>query len=112
MLAANVKTVSPTHLDPALSSPIHGSPCPPILHTVSSLPLYSLLHPSYPLLPLMAARFPFETAIGVNGQVWIRAGSISQTVALGRAIKEVDEGRVEAESIGEWVDKLDGVLAE
>jgi len=72
----------------------------------------SLLHPTYPLLPLLAARFPFETAIGVNGQVWIRAATLTQTIALGRAIKEVDEGRIGAEAVGEWVDGLEGVLAE
>ncbi|KAL7415414.1 hypothetical protein BDY24DRAFT_382887 [Mrakia frigida] len=71
-----------------------------------------LLHPTYPLLPLLAARFPFETAIGVNGQVWIRAGTVTQTIALGRAIKEVDEGRIGAEAVGQWVDTLEGVLAE
>lgn len=82
------------------------------VHPGCRLSSLSLLSSSYPLLPLLGPRFPFETAIGTNGQVWIRAGSITQTIALGRAITEVDEGRVEVDAIGEWVDKLDGVMAE
>lgn len=111
MLASDVKTVSTNQFGclPRFPSTrrLFGR-----LLVRCPLSLLSLLHPSYPLLPLLAARFPFETAIGVNGQVWIRAESITQTVALGRAIKEVDEGRVQADAIGDWVDKLDGVLAE
>lgn len=74
--------------------------------------LQRLLLPTYPLLATVAARFPFETAIGMNGQVWVKAQEVKQTIALGRAIGEVDAGRIKVESLGQWLDGIDGILGE
>lgn len=51
-----------------------------------------LLTPKHPLLPALAAYIPFETAIGLNGRVWFKAGSAGQTIALRRVIEAVDAG--------------------
>lgn len=72
----------------------------------------SLLVPTYPLLQAIAARVAFECAIGTNGQVWLKASSIKGTIAVGRVIQEVDGGRLEVESVGEWLDGLEGLQDE
>lgn len=53
--------------------------------------------PKDPLLPALAAHIPFETAIGLNGRVWFKAGSVAQTIALRRVIEAVDAGEVGVE---------------
>jgi exosome complex component RRP40 len=52
----------------------------------------SLLSSKHPLLPTLAAKFPFETAIGVNGRIWVKADTVGRTIALGRMIEAVDSG--------------------
>jgi exosome complex component RRP40 len=56
------------------------------------------------LLPTLAAHFPFETAIGMNGRVWVKAASVGEMIALHRILKGVDDGEVAVEK-GE-LDKL------
>jgi exosome complex component RRP40 len=56
--------------------------------------MYRLLDPKFPLLPTLAAHVPFETAIGLNGRVWLKSGSVGETIALKRVIEDVDEGRL------------------
>ncbi|TXT13512.1 hypothetical protein VHUM_00879 [Vanrija humicola] len=53
-----------------------------------------LLSPKHPLLPMLAARIPFETAIGLNGRVWFKTAEIGQTIALRRIIMAVDAGEI------------------
>lgn len=65
-----------------------------------------MLNPSYPLLGSIATLFPFETAVGTNALLWIRASTVRQTIALGRAIRLVDEGECEVgdvlDLVGKW----------
>jgi exosome complex component RRP40 len=50
--------------------------------------------PKNPLLPALAAQFPFETAIGMNGRVWFKAAEIGQTIAIKRVLESVEKGEV------------------
>lgn len=50
--------------------------------------------PGHPLLPALAAQIPFETAIGMNGRIWVKAPAIGQTIALRRVIEAYDTGKV------------------
>lgn len=53
----------------------------------------------------LAAQFPFETAIGMNGRIWVKAGSVGETIALKRVIEAVDKGE-----LGTSKTELDGAL--
>lgn len=53
-----------------------------------------LMTPKNPILPTLAVQFPFETAIGLNGRIWIKAGTISQTIALKLVLEGVDSGEI------------------
>jgi exosome complex RNA-binding protein Rrp4 len=92
-----------------ISSFFSSLPSSPLLYTLSN---HSLLSPSYTLLPTLASRFAFETAIGTNGELWLRATTLIQTIALGRVIAQVDEGRLEPDQAGEWIDQIEGIHAE
>ncbi|PWN50805.1 hypothetical protein IE53DRAFT_386881 [Violaceomyces palustris] len=50
----------------------------------------SLLRPNHKLLPTLANHFPFEAAIGANGQVWIRASEPRQVITVGKVLEEAD----------------------
>jgi exosome complex component RRP40 len=56
-----------------------------------------LLSPKHPVLPVLAAHIPFETAIGLNGRIWLKATSVNQTIALKRVIEGVDAGEIAAD---------------
>lgn len=47
----------------------------------------SLLAPNAPIFKAMSASFPFETAVGMNGRVWVRGGSIKDTMVAIRALQ-------------------------
>lgn len=64
---------------------------------------FSLLNPDFPLLASIATLFPFETAVGTNGVLWLRAGTVRQTIALGRAVGAVDAGECAPEDVGALV---------
>jgi len=49
-----------------------------------------LLDPEHFLLPLLGGRFPFESAVGLNGRVWVCAKEIRQTISMARCIEAVD----------------------
>ena len=55
-----------------------------------------MLTPKHPFLPLLAAQFPFEIAVGMNGRIWLKAADVSQTIALKRAIEGACRGEVGA----------------
>nr|ODN99933.1 exosome complex component RRP40 [Cryptococcus depauperatus CBS 7855] len=66
---------------------------------------HSLLNRSHILLPTIASVTPFEIAIGLNGRLWLKAETISETIAMKRLIESVDsyETRVEEVAIkGKW----------
>lgn len=49
-----------------------------------------LLDPSYYLLPLLGSKFPLETAVGMNGRVWINTDSPKHTIIVSRCIAAAD----------------------
>ncbi|KAI0632027.1 exosome complex exonuclease RRP40 [Trametes polyzona] len=49
-----------------------------------------LLDPAHFLFPLLGSRFPLETAVGINGRVWINCKEPRQTIAVARCIEAVD----------------------
>ena len=60
------------------------------------------------LLDEVAENVEFEVAIGRNGRVWVNAGEekMSVTLALGRALQEVDEKGLTVEEQREVVRKV------
>ncbi|KXS20375.1 hypothetical protein M427DRAFT_94422 [Gonapodya prolifera JEL478] len=50
----------------------------------------NLLLPKFPLLPTLGTRFPFETAVGVNGRVWISAATEPRIAAVARCVVLAD----------------------
>lgn len=47
---------------------------------------FRVLNPDCVLLKLLGKRLSFEVAIGMNGRLWIKARSISETIAIANAI--------------------------
>jgi exosome complex component RRP40 len=50
----------------------------------------SLLNREHPILTGFASSFPFETAIGMNGMVWVKAESPRHVITLVIALKMAD----------------------
>lgn len=48
---------------------------------------FSLMHPHNPVLTALSSLFPFETAIGLNGRVWINAETRQQIILVRNAIR-------------------------
>jgi exosome complex component RRP40 len=71
--------------------------------------VYSLLDPSYFLLPLLGSRFPLDSAVGTNGRVWISAKEVKQTIAAARCIEAADPdgGRMDQNTIKKFIGTLD-----
>lgn len=59
-----------------------------------------LLNPKNTLLPILASQIPFEIAIGLNGRVWIKSPSISESIALRRVLEGVDDGVIGSDKAG------------
>jgi exosome complex component RRP40 len=53
-----------------------------------------LLTPKHPLLPSLAAQFPFEIAVGMNGRIWFKAADVGQTIAIKRLLEMVEKGQL------------------
>ncbi|KZT11905.1 exosome complex exonuclease RRP40 [Laetiporus sulphureus 93-53] len=49
-----------------------------------------LLDPKHFLLPLLGSKFPLETAVGLNGRVWVNAQDAKHIIAVSRCIEAVD----------------------
>lgn len=49
-----------------------------------------LLDPDNPLLVALGEVIPFEVAVGVNGVVYVRAGSVRETVAVSMAVQRCE----------------------
>ena len=60
------------------------------LFTPTKILLHRLLDPSFYLLPLLGSKFPLETAIGMNGRVWINTDSPKNTIIAVRCIEFAD----------------------
>lgn len=63
-------------------------------------------HGGLVVLEALAAKVPFEMAVGRNGQVWIDAGRVVATLAVGRAIVEVDQATMGIEGQRAMVQKM------
>ncbi|WVR06251.1 hypothetical protein IAU60_003281 [Kwoniella sp. DSM 27419] len=57
----------------------------------------NLLNPKFPVLPALAASIPFEIAVGLNGKVWFKTETVSESIALKRVIEGVDSGAIRAD---------------
>jgi len=69
-----------------------------------------LLDPGHFLLPLLGGRFPFESAVGLNGRVWVCTKETRQTIAMARCIEAVDpDGGTlkDAKGVKAFLDTLD-----
>ena len=51
---------------------------------------YRLLDPTYYLLPLLGSRMHLETAVGMNGRIWVDTKSPKHTIATARCIHAAD----------------------
>ncbi|KAL9559667.1 hypothetical protein PS6_000667 [Mucor atramentarius] len=46
-----------------------------------------LLNPNTPILSYLGEHFPFETAVGMNGRVWINSEEVKNTILISNAIQ-------------------------
>jgi len=69
----------------------------------------NLLNPNYFLLPLLGARFPLDTALGMNGRVWVSAKEVKQTIIAARCIEAADPdgGGMDQNAIKKFIGTLD-----
>lgn len=69
----------------------------------------SLLDPQHFLFPLLGSRFPLESAIGVNGRVWVNAKEPRQIIAIARCIEAVDPdgGGMDEAAVKKFLNTLD-----
>jgi exosome complex component RRP40 len=69
----------------------------------------SLLDPKHFLLPLLGGRFPLETAVGMNGRVWVTAKEPKQIITIARCIEAVDPdgGGMDLKAIKVFLDTMD-----
>lgn len=51
---------------------------------------HALNNPKHTLLARVAAHFPFEAAIGLNGLVWVRTATPEHAIALGAILRAAD----------------------
>lgn len=49
--------------------------------------LCRLLNPNTPILSYLGEHFPFETAVGMNGRVWINSEEAKNTILISNAIQ-------------------------
>ncbi|WWC70659.1 uncharacterized protein I206_104610 [Kwoniella pini CBS 10737] len=56
-----------------------------------------LLNSKFPVLPALASTIPFEIAVGLNGRVWLKTETVSESIALKRVIEGVDSGEIKPE---------------
>lgn len=53
-----------------------------------------------------AEKIAFEVAVGRNGKVWVKSGSVKETIVVGRALQEADEQSLDVEEQKKLVRKL------
>ena len=68
-----------------------------------------LLDPQHFLLPLLGSKFPFESAVGMNGRVWVTAKEPRQVIAMARCIEAVDPdgGGMDMQDLKKFLGTLD-----
>jgi exosome complex component RRP40 len=70
-----------------------------------------LSYTKYPLLSTIASLAPFETAVGLNGRVWIKTKSITEGIAIKRVIEDVNDGSLDGSDKQSVEKALKGYLA-
>ena len=63
-----------------------------------------LLNPDTPILVLLGEHFPFETAVGMNGRVWVNSEDVKNTILISNAIQNSEY--LSAEECKQMVDDL------
>lgn len=58
------------------------------------------------VLEEVAAKVAFEVAVGRNGKVWVKSGGVRETLVVGRALQETDEGGLGVEEQVKLVRRL------
>ena len=58
------------------------------------------------VLEEIAAKVAFEVAVGRNGLVWVKAGSVKETLIVRKALQETDVGRLGISEQEKLVKKL------
>lgn len=58
------------------------------------------------VLDHLAEKLAFETAVGRNGQVWVKAAGIKETLAIGKALQETDKESLDLQRQEKLVPKL------
>lgn len=53
-----------------------------------------------------AEKIAFEVAIGRNGKIWVKSGSVKETISVGRALQETDERVLDIEEQKKLVKKI------
>ncbi|RPD62201.1 exosome complex exonuclease RRP40 [Lentinus tigrinus ALCF2SS1-7] len=68
-----------------------------------------LLDPQHFLFPLLGSRFPLESAIGMNGRVWVSTKDPRQVIAIARCIEAVDPdgGGMDEAAVKKFLTTLD-----
>ncbi|KAF6757594.1 exosome complex exonuclease RRP40 [Ephemerocybe angulata] len=69
----------------------------------------NLLDSKHFLLPLLGGKFPLESAIGMNGRVWISAKEPRQIIAIARCIEAADPdgGGLDADGVRALLETLE-----
>lgn len=62
------------------------------------------MNPNTPILTLLGEHFPFETAVGMNGRVWVNSEEVKNTILIANAIQNSEY--LSAKECKEMVDGL------
>lgn len=54
----------------------------------------------------LAEKVAFEIAVGRNGKVWVKAAGVKETLAVGKALQETDQGSLGLQAQEKLVRKL------
>ena len=84
--------------------------CPTLLtHCITHHRRNRLLDPQHFLFPSLGSRFPLESAVGMNGRVWVSAKDPRQVIAIVRCIEAVDPdgGGMDEAAVKKFLNALD-----
>lgn len=62
------------------------------------------MNPNTPILAFLGEHFPFETAVGMNGRVWVNSEEVKNTILIANAIQNSEY--LSAEECKSMVDGL------
>ena len=58
------------------------------------------------VLEEIAEKIAFEVAVGRNGKLWVKSNGVKETLLVGTALQETDQGRLGVDEQGKLVKKL------